>query len=270
MVTDARSILGWFPPNREWVPSLRYLLRRARVIELIRDATHAAPGSVLEIGCGSGALLVELATLGHSCAGMETSRKAFEVAERLLGDSGSGAQVFDQPQPGWQRAHDIVAALDVLEHIEDDAAALAQWREWLTDGGSLVLSVPAHPSWFGPGDEWAGHYRRYTRRSLVELLDRAGLCVAHFECYGFPLANLTELVGRPYYRIQLRKRLTAGTRDRGFGNAASGVERSTYRRLLPGLASPIGLGMFRLAMKLQYAFRNTDLGSGYIVVASRK
>src|SRR3546814_16370989 len=83
-------------------------------------------------------------------------------------------------------------AFEVLEHIEDDHAALRQWLGWLKPGGILLMSVPAHPSQWNEADVWAGHFRRYRKRELLGLVEENGLVLEHVECMGFPLANITE------------------------------------------------------------------------------
>ena len=72
-------------------------------------------------------------------------------------------------------APDSVVCLNVLEHIEDDRAALCDMASILAPGGVIVLLVPAFPALFGPIDHNLGHYRRYTRRSLTKLVGGCGL-----------------------------------------------------------------------------------------------
>lgn len=69
---------------------------------------------------------------------------------------------------------DTVVCLNVLEHIEDDEAALQRLYDVLTPGGTLALFVPADQKLFGTIDEQVGHYRRYSREQLRELIERAG------------------------------------------------------------------------------------------------
>jgi SAM-dependent methyltransferase len=61
---------------------------------------------------------------------------------------------------------DMVAAFDVLEHIEDDIGALRAWRALLTPPGHLVITVPAGPELWSRRDDFAGHCRRYSRAGL--------------------------------------------------------------------------------------------------------
>src|SRR5213078_4174114 len=70
---------------------------------------------------------------------------------------------------------DVVLALDVLEHLDDDATALAEAARLLKPGGTLVVTVPALPSLWGSQDVISHHRRRYTKRTLREVFERAGL-----------------------------------------------------------------------------------------------
>jgi SAM-dependent methyltransferase len=72
-------------------------------------------------------------------------------------------------------AFDVVLALDVLEHLDDDAAGLREVARLTRPGGLLVVTVPALPSLWGRQDVVSHHRRRYTQRSLLAAFDRAGL-----------------------------------------------------------------------------------------------
>src|SRR3546814_7757828 len=98
----------------------------------------------------------------------------------------------------------MVCAFDVLEHIEDDRLAIQEWIRWLAPNGKMILSVPAHRSRWGAGDVWAGHYRRYDRNDVEQLLVSCGMEVEHLECYGFPLANATELLRSEEHTSELQ------------------------------------------------------------------
>jgi 2-polyprenyl-3-methyl-5-hydroxy-6-metoxy-1,4-benzoquinol methylase len=72
---------------------------------------------------------------------------------------------------------DSFVCLNVLEHIADDRKALSMMAEMLSPGGVIVLLVPAFQALYGPLDHNLGHYRRYTRKSLVETAESVGLTV---------------------------------------------------------------------------------------------
>jgi SAM-dependent methyltransferase len=135
---------------------------------------------VLEVGCGIGTYTAEMAAGARKIVAMDMERTfVAEAAERLrqypnvqliCGD----ATATDIPRPDGE-AFDTVVLLDVLEHIEDDVALLARLRARLGPGGHLILKVPAMPSLYSPMDEAIGHWRRYDRSGLTQVISRAGL-----------------------------------------------------------------------------------------------
>ena len=90
-----------------------------------------------------------------------------------------------------ERRFDAIVAVNVLEHVSDDRAAVATLAALLRPGGRLLVYVPACPFAFGPLDRGLDHRRRYTRGTLNEILDAAGLTVASGPAY----VNRLGLVG---------------------------------------------------------------------------
>lgn len=255
---------GLVAPAEGWVPPLRYLLRRARSLSILRYAT---PTKLLEVGCGAGALLADLSLRGFDCTGLEPSPRAALLAKRLASVSGTKYEIVTEPDDAWRASFSVVCAFDVLEHIQDDHAALAQWCGWLRHGGKLLLSVPAHSHRWGPGDVWAGHYRRYDREPLLRLLSSQALKIEHVECYGFPLANLTEWIGKRAYRRLLAERdANVSPED---ASADSGIERDAYVRHFCKIDSVAGRLALRANLLLQRMALGTNLGSGYLVLATK-
>jgi SAM-dependent methyltransferase len=72
---------------------------------------------------------------------------------------------------------DSFVCLNVLEHIAEDRKALSAMAAMLSTGGVIVLLVPAFEALYGPLDYNLGHYRRYTRKSMVEMAESVGLTV---------------------------------------------------------------------------------------------
>jgi SAM-dependent methyltransferase len=256
-------VYGIGAPELGWVPAPRYALRRARVLSLL---ARIPPGRALEVGCGAGALLADLADLGWSCDALEPAAEARALAGRLNQDRPQ-VRISPAPREEWHQAFDLVLAFEVLEHLEDDAGALRQWREWLRPGGLLMLSVPARQARWNPTDDWAGHLRRYERPDLLALLAATGLTVEHHECYGFPLSNVTETIrGRVHARVLRR---AGGKPAPAAGTERSGTDRGFESRLYPLQASPPGVAFFRLCCWLQDRFLERELGTGYLVLARR-
>ncbi|HEY4529480.1 MAG TPA: class I SAM-dependent methyltransferase [Luteimonas sp.] len=254
---------GIVAPDLGWTPPIRYLLRRQRILSLLETQPR---GKLLEVGCGGGALLCDLTRMGYNVHGLETSSAAHRMASQLAGRSGSPHEVAALPGEAWEGSFDFVCAFDVLEHIEDDAQALEQWLSWMAPGGKLLLSVPAHRSRWSAGDVWAGHFRRYDRRDLLALVDAAGLVTERLECYGFPLANLTELLGNFAYRRMIAAR---ANNSKAESTAESGIDRRSYSKVASLMFSLPGQAALSMAGVAQSLTLRTDWGSGYLLLAHR-
>jgi hypothetical protein len=81
---------------------------------------------------------------------------------------------------------------EVLEHIEDDAAALQRIWELLSSNGQLLLSVPHRRDYWGPEDVWAGHQRRYEKDELHRKLEAAGFSIVEMMTWGYPIVWLYD------------------------------------------------------------------------------
>lgn len=263
MIED--GFLGPAAPELGWVPAPRYLMRRARILPQLNAL---ARGRLLEVGPGAGMLLIEAARCGFRCEALELSAEARALTEAAIAQSSQMIPVHADASAEWNQSFDALLAFDVLEHIEHDRDALKQWHSWLVPNGTLLLSVPAHMRMWSAGDEWAGHFRRYEREPLVQLLREAGFEPELVECYGFPLTNLSERVGsRTYAKRILRG--TGSVEDRHRNNDRSGTERGPHLKLYPLLSSLPGKLALRAFCSIQSWFIRTDLGSGYLVKARR-
>jgi len=132
----------------------------------------------IEIGSGTGtnaALLLE-----QGLPRLTVSETDAELVERLhtrfAGDARVSVRELDllDAPPA---EHSALVALNVLEHIEDDVAALRAATRLLRPGGAVVVFVPAFPFAMSRFDRAIGHYRRYTKKSAGATLATAGLAV---------------------------------------------------------------------------------------------
>ena len=236
--------------------SLHAWLRYDAILRLLRRATNTS--SALEIGAGQGAVGVLLARR-YAYTGLEPDPTSFAAA--LARFDAAGVQQIVQGDlstltPG--RVFDLVCAFEVLEHIEDDAGAVADWIAWIRPGGWFLVSVPAGQDRFGSADRKAGHFRRYGRDDISSLLTAAGLVDVSVVAYGFPAGYVLE-AGR---NVLARRLETAGSMsDR---TAASGRWLQPPDWAAPAthlLAAPL-----RLA---QRPFGNSRLGTGLVALARR-
>lgn len=232
--------------------ALRYDLIRRTLAKL--EGVH----SILEIGTGVGAMGSRFAQ-NYEYIGLDTDARSAEIARRRVAASGNGVVLHGTTQnldPGV--SFDLVCAFEVLEHIEDDEAALRDWSALIRPGGWLMLSVPAWPRRLGPHDEVAGHFRRYERADLERLAAAVGLVDQRLLAYGYPLGNLLEAT---WHAVARRSDRRGSLEER---TAKSG--RRFQPHPLLGWAPPAVTLPFAL---LQRAFVDTDLGVGLILVARR-
>jgi SAM-dependent methyltransferase len=130
---------------------------------------------VLDVGAGIGAITQHIAPGRHVTACdvadecVTALRRRFEGAENV--------DVLQADLRTWTpaEAFDSVLMVNVLEHIEDDAGALASLARFVEPGGTVVVYVPALNGLFGNWDRKVGHYRRYSKWRLSEVMREAGL-----------------------------------------------------------------------------------------------
>ena len=127
---------------------------------------------ILDAGCGSGRNMVELARRG-AVSGIELAQRSLAAARaRELGPVAPGS--LDDPLPFAAGAFDLAVALDVLEHVADDDAALRELARVVAPGGRLLVTVPQYRWLWGEHDVLAHHHRRYTRALLLDRAAAAG------------------------------------------------------------------------------------------------
>jgi SAM-dependent methyltransferase len=164
VTADHEAMHWWFTSRRELV--LLQARRAAAEIGFPRRRLR-----VLEYGCGTGFTLPFLAEFGEVVGA--------DVADEALGEfrRSTGFPLLDlrRDLTAWHGTFDLVTALDVLEHTDDDVAGLAAMRRFLAAGGQMLLTVPAY-AWLWSGEDVISqHRRRYTKAALVRVCRAAGL-----------------------------------------------------------------------------------------------
>ena len=212
---------------------------------------------VLEIGPGVGAIGARLASRYRYTA-VELDPAAAAIAHARLAPLGGTVLNGDESLLPPRESFDLVCAFEVLEHIEDDAAALCSWRKRVRAGGWILLSVPAHQHRFGPHDQLVGHFRRYDRDGLGALLADSGFEPTVSLMCGFPLGYALETARNGIGRLA-RPADTMAERT-----AASGRWLQPSARL--GAVMQAATLPFRMA---QRPFGATSLGTALVVLARR-
>ena len=141
--------------------------RRHIVLSML--AAHFARGrdpsttQVLDMGCGTGTMLTHLRRFGDA-QGVDADDRAIGFCRARGEDRVQLLESNVLPFP--DDTFDLVTALDVLEHIEDDRAAVREVARVLRPGGTLLATVPAYDWMWGAQDEISRHFRRYTAPQL--------------------------------------------------------------------------------------------------------
>lgn len=228
-----------------------FVARRNILLEVLNKYVGAnGPGTrrILDVGCGTGTMLTYLARFGNA-EGVDIDTEAIEYcrARGLKQVSQSAADSL----PFADDTFDLVTALDVVEHIDDDLGVLREVRRVLRPGGQLLLTVPAYRFLWGRQDEINLHKRRYVAREVRERLQAAGFAVrrlSYMNAILFPAIAAIRLVRHVLPEpAELESdfafpapRLLNGVLSRVFG---------TERHVLSRFSLPFGVSIMALAQK---------------------
>lgn len=176
---------------------------------------YAQGGDFLDIGSGEGYLLSLARERGFNVFGIEPNGDLIQLSRYRYGEMGILHRDAEQALSHLSMQFDTVVMADVLEHIEDDAITLKKIFNVIKPGGRLIIVVPAYPFLFCHSDEAEGHFRRYTRSGLKELIERSG-----FHILGLRYWNMIGLL--PHFLfgkilgnnlVGVRKQVHSGSRS---------------------------------------------------------
>ena len=218
-----------------------YRARREVLAALIRRlAPPPANGRILEIGCGTGHNLPMLSGFGKVDA-LELDEQARELAEKRL-----GREIMSAPLPEIagvpNRGYDLIGAFDVIEHIDDDHAAIASIATKLKPGGRFIMTVPAH-RWMWTAHDVANHHkRRYSKRSLRALIQGSPLrldAIGYFNSLLFPAAVADRMASKLRGKDEADLKLPAAPLNKV-------LERTfaAERHLVGRVPLPVGLSLY--------------------------
>ncbi len=196
-------------------------------------APDHAPMRILDVGCGDGRLFGPLSRHGV-VEGIEP-----DGASRGAGsaDGTIHAIPFAEPLP-WLACFDRILMLDVLEHLDDPAAALDLTRRLLVPGGHLLLTVPAYRVFWTRHDDMNHHRTRFAPRELATLLRAAGLEVVTMR-HLFHALMLPKLAVRAIERLGRHSAVEVPTPPPRFLNNVARGWFILESRLPAGLAAAL-------------------------------
>lgn len=175
-------------PTRVYTPDDPYAIKGEWVRHDLLALVPATPRRVLSLGCGTGATELHLQQAGADVIGIDISADAVAIANGRISKA-IVADIERDPLPELHPASfDLILCGDVLEHLRFTEHVLARLHGWLEDGGSLVLSVPNATHYTVIRElvfrrNWRyengglfdrGHYRLFTKKSLLRMLDECG------------------------------------------------------------------------------------------------
>lgn len=204
--------------------------------------------TILDIGCGSGLMLDDLKQRGQ-LSGMDMSEEAISFSKELYdGPIKKGALPDDIPYP--TDYFDLITALDVIEHVDDDVGSLKSMKRHLRPGGTAIITVPAYMFMWTHFDELNEHKRRYTRGELKLKLLNAGFVIERISYYNtflFPFIVLIRFFNNAIGRdgqtdVDMPSKLINSILKAIFG---------FERYFLPHLAFPFGVSVLAIVKNLE-------------------
>jgi SAM-dependent methyltransferase len=220
-----------------------YVARRKILAALIgREAGLPEDARILEIGCGTGHNFEMLARFGRLDA-LEVDAEARALAAKRL-----GRPVGDAPLPGLpgipDASYDLIALLDVLEHVDGRAESLGSIAAKLRPDGRILVTVPAY-QWMWSAHDRAHHHKlRYSKKGLRRDAEAAGLRVlrlGYFNSLLFPVAAAVRLLGKLAGRTSSDDQVPPRPLNALF-QAIFGLERHMIGRI----PFPAGVSLFAL------------------------
>ncbi|CAA9511539.1 MAG: hypothetical protein AVDCRST_MAG39-2039 [uncultured Sphingomonadaceae bacterium] len=228
--------------DRHW-----WFVARRRILQTLIARLRLPRGArILEVGCGTGHNIAMLRAFG------DVEAVEADEAARGFAREASGLPIGNGLLPELNEVsdarYDLVALLDVLEHVDEDRASLRSIARKLKPGGRLLLTVPAHPFLWSPHDEAHHHKRRYTKKALAGALRASGLRIdglSYFNSFLFPLVLAARFAGKLLGKKE--------GDDAMPGRAANGLFERVFgleRHLVGRVPMPPGVSLVAVASRI--------------------
>ena len=227
-----------------------WFVGRRAILESFLERIAQSPKSkvqspkILDVGCGTGANLEMLANFGES-EGVDVSDDALQFCET------KGLKVHKglaEKLPFEDKSFDLVTALDVVEHLDDDILGLKEMHRVLRKGGKTLIFVPAFMWLWGVQDDISNHRIRYTKKQIVERLEKSG-----FEIERATYANITFfapiLAGRALMKLTGIKPESENNINISMLNGLLGKIFSSEKYWLKSFGFPFGVSIVIVAKK---------------------
>jgi 2-polyprenyl-3-methyl-5-hydroxy-6-metoxy-1,4-benzoquinol methylase len=235
--------------NQETNEHFWYKARRILITDLLQVALKSKDPNrqIIELGCGTGIQLPLLSQFG-SVEGLDIVPESIE----LIKMAGFKGRVFNIETEDLDRdSVAVIACFDVLEHLRDDETALDKISQALTLNGILLFSLPAVPWLFGPHDQAASHYRRYSKNEISAKIKAAGMeikTIGYWNSWLFPAIALMRLVKKI---IKPKNQADSDTKPlpKLLNNILYQLLAAETRLIKKGFSFPWGLSLYGYAVK---------------------
>ena len=212
----------------------------------------------LEIGCGTGEFLYKMGNMGNKGWGIDISEKAVGVAQKRVSNLGIDVFQKDIFEIEESNKFNVIFAFEILEHIEDDIAAMQKVYQLLEPEGKFILTTPGRKDLYNQTDIALGHIRRYEKEELITKLRKAGFKIILFWSWGVPIFSKI----RAYFVKQDMKEHTVSER----------TQHSSYSR--PGYSFikkiyPIYSSLFFIYKLQRFFLESNHFNCHYLVVCEK-
>jgi SAM-dependent methyltransferase len=239
------AIMNRVEDSHWWYVGRRLILESflEQIVQKIRNPQSAI--RILDVGCGTGGNLEMLAKFG-AAEGVDVSDDALEFCKRKGLKAHKG---LAESLPFDDESFDVVTALDVVEHLDDDVAGLNEMYRVLRRGGKTLIFVPAFMWLWGVQDDVSNHRIRYTKKQIAERLQQAG-----FEIERATYANISFfapiLAGRTLMKLTGIKPESENNVNVSALNGVFGKLFGAERFFLKNFNFPFGVSIVIVAKKI--------------------
>lgn len=209
-----------------------------------------AAGRALDLGCGIGGKAEYLKKFSSKVCGLDLSFDALEFCK--VETALPLCQATMEQLPYKDDTFSLVSAFDVLEHVEDDAAALGEIRRVMSDSGHLVIAVPAFMMLWSQHDIANFHKRRYDALGLKKKLADAGFAVkrvSYINFFLFPVALIIRFFQYKVFRNAIENKRTRTEDVSGFMNSLLKNVLYLESKLIKNINFPFGVAIVCIAQK---------------------
>lgn len=203
----------------------------------------------LEIGCGSGGVLAAVSESFPRAAVVGTEMASAGLRYAAQRAPGCRLVQMDARAVPYEGAFDVAAAFDVIEHIAEDEKVLSQMHQAVVAGGGVIITVPQHRWLWSAMDDYSRHFRRYSRRELVQKVEAAGFDVLHvtsFMSFILPAMFLSRLRQQRIETLDPGGELRIGTVANALMRMLCAAERGLLRL---GVSLPAGGSLLIVARR---------------------